>query len=425
MSALLARIARALSRRWGFGLLGVVVTFGVLGALAANGGPAAEDFSIPGTETQKVQDLLKAHNPNLAGVDSQVVFYAKSGTVSDPANKATIEATMAKIAKQPHVVAAPSPLAAGAQSISKDGRIASTTVQYDLKSTDITQDEGTAFIDAVKTGNSSTLQASARGQVAEIAAQQSGDAGELVGLLIAAILLWVLFRSAVAMLVTLFSAIIGVAFGETLLLAVSQSLGLPEFATFLAALLGLGAGIDYSLLIIGRFREQSAAGFSVRDAAAKASATTGAAVLTAGLIVVVAIAGLLAIGIPLIGKMGVGAGVGILGVVISALTVLPVLIGAFSRWMRPKKAVHVQASPGFTRWGEIVTAKPLVSIGAGVLVLVLLALPATHMRLGQPDDSNKPKDDTQRIAYDHLSQAFGAGSNGPFLFAVDVPKGDP
>jgi RND superfamily putative drug exporter len=93
------------------------------------------------------------------------------------------------------------------------------------------------------------------------------------------------------------------------------------------------------------------------------------------------------------------------------------------RWLRPKRPVR--PSPGFERWGERVTARPWLSIAAGVLVLLVFAAPVTQLRLGQPDDGNQPESRTQRVAYDRLSEAFGPGSNGPFLLAVDTPKGDP
>ena len=91
----------------------------------------------------------------------------------------------------------------------------------------------------------------------------------------------------------------------------------------------------------------------------------------------------------------------------------------------PKKAEHVQASPAFTRWGETVTRRPWASIAAGVTLLLVFAVPATQLRLGQPDDGNQLESRTQRVAYDQLSEAFGPGSNGPFLLAVDTPKGAP
>jgi putative drug exporter of the RND superfamily len=128
--------------------------------------------------------------------------------------------------------------------------------------------------------------------------------------------------------------------------------------------------------------------------------------------------------IPFIGKLGLAAALAFGAVVVSALTILPVMIGLFGRKLEPKKPEHVRPSETFGRWGEIVTAKPWVSIAGGVIVLLLFAAPVTQLRLGQPDDGNQPESKTQRVAYDRLSEAFGPGSNGPFLLAVDIPKGD-
>jgi RND superfamily putative drug exporter len=147
--------------------------------------------------------------------------------------------------------------------------------------------------------------------------------------------------------------------------------------------------------------------------------------VAAGLIVMVAIAGLLVIGVPYVGKMGLGAAIAIGAVVVSALTILPIMMGAFGRRLVPKKAAHVEASPAFSRWGGIVTSRPWVSIAAGVVVLLIFAFPVTKMRIGQPDDGNQPESRTQRVAYDQLTEAFGPGSNGPFLLAIDTPKGAP
>src|SRR6185436_10924318 len=247
--------------------------------------------------------------------------------------------------------------------------------------------------------------------------------GELIGVGVAIILLTLLFRSFAAMGATLIGALLGVMLGQILLAALAKPLGLPSFAAIIAVMLGLGAGIDYALLIIGRYREQVALGDSPRDASAKAAATSGASVVAAGVIVMVAIAGLLVIGIPFIGKLGIGAAIAVGAVVVSALTVLPIMMGAFQRWLKPRKPEHVRPSPAFGRWGELVTARPWLSIAAGVLVLLVFAAPVTQLRLGQPDDGNQPEGKSQRVAYDELSKAFGPGSNGPFLLSVDIPKG--
>jgi RND superfamily putative drug exporter len=129
------------------------------------------------------------------------------------------------------------------------------------------------------------------------------------------------------------------------------------------------------------------------------------------------------IGVPLIGKLGIGAAIGVGAVVLSAITILPIMIGALGRWLRPKKAAHVKHSAAFERWGEALTRRPWAAIAAGVAVLLIFAIPVLDMRLGLPDDGNQPESKTQRIAYDKLSEAFGPGSNGPFLLVAELPEG--
>ena len=161
------------------------------------------------------------------------------------------------------------------------------------------------------------------------------------------------------MVATLVGALLGVMVGQILLAALAQPLGLPQFATVIAVMLGLGAGIDYALLIIGRYREQAAAGDSPRDASAKSAATSGASVVAAGLIVMVAIAGLLVIGIPLIGKLGIAAAIGVGAVVVSALTILPIMMGALARWLKPEEGPSTsRRRAAFARWGDDRTARP-------------------------------------------------------------------
>src|SRR5918994_1593541 len=305
MSNLLARIARYLTEHWKRGLLGAVIVIVLLGAAAGAGGEAADDFNVPGTESQEAQDLDKA--------------------------------------------------------------------------------DGEALLEAADTAEKDGVEVSARGILIDLASEQEAPVGELIGVGVALILLTLLFRSLAAMAATLVGALIGVMVGQILLAALAKPLGLPSFAAVIAVMLGLGAGIDYALLIIGRYREQVAAGDSRRDASAKSAATSGASVVAAGLVVMLAIAGLLVIGIPFIGKLGLAAAIAVGAVVVSALTILPVMIGLFGRKLEPKKPEHVLPSESFGRWGEIVTAKPWLSIAGGVIVLLLFAAPVTQLRLGQPD----------------------------------------
>jgi RND superfamily putative drug exporter len=421
MFQLLARMARTLSAHWQRSLAAAVCVLVLLVLAAGAGGPALDDYAVPGAESQQAVDLFKAHSPAFGGADSTLVFTVDRGKVSDPAPRAAIEGALAKVGKLDGVALVASPFAPGGQ-VSEDGRLASVDVRYSTDPSKIDKEDGQALLEAGETAEPE-VQVEARGYLIDLASEQDAPVGELIGVLIAIVLLTLLFRSGAAMGATLIGALLGVMAGQLLLAALSAPLGLPTFAAVIAMMLGLGAGIDYSLLIIGRYREQRAAGDGVVDAAARTAATAGTTVVAAGLIVMVAIAGLLVIGVPYIGKMGIGAAIAVGAVVVSALTVLPIMMGAFGRRLVPKKPEHVQASPAFARWGEIVTGRPWASIAAGVALLLVFAFPVTQMRLGQPDDGNYPESRTQRVAYDQLTQAFGPGSNGPFLLAVDTPKG--
>jgi RND superfamily putative drug exporter len=422
MSDFLAALARSITGHWKRSLLVALLALAGLMALAATAPePPPDSFDVPGAESQAALDLFTDHVPALAGVDATVVYTVDQGKVTEPANRKAIESSLTELKALPDVISVDDPFSANAPRISRDGSIAATDVRYDLEFGDVTSETGKALEEAARTAEGSGVEVALRGIVIDASSQQEFPVGELIGIAIAIVLLSLLFRSKAAMAATLAGALFGVMVGQILLVILASPLGLPAFASTIAVMLGLGAGIDYALLILGRFREQSAIGDSVRDAAAKSAATAGSAVVAAGLIVMVAIAGLLVIGIPLVGKMGIGAAIGVAAVVISALTILPIMIGALSKHLRPKKAEHVRPSPGFEKWAGMVTGKPWLAIAAGVLVLLVFAFPMLDMRLGQPDDGNQAEDKTQRIAYDQLSAGFGPGSNGPFLIAVDLP----
>lgn len=430
MSELLARLVRMITGRWKRALVVAVLTLIGIGALTGTASdPPPDDFDIPGTESQKAYELFQAHTPALAGVDSTVVFSVDEGTLLDRKNRKAVENTIDQIKKLPDVMTVSDPFAELSGGIApagpRAGQIAYVDIRYDLDFGDVSKKQGEELEHAISSLDRAGVDVAMRGTVVDLAQEQEFPVGELIGVALAIVLLTLLFRSFAAMIATLVGALLGVMVGQMLLVMLAAPLGLPQFASVIAVMLGLGAGIDYSLLILGRFREQSAAGDSVRDAAAKSAATAGASVVAAGLIVMVAIAGLLVIGIPMIGKMGLGAAIAVAAVVVSALTFLPVMIGALQRWLKPKKLSHVLPSRAFEKWGRKVTARPWISIAVGVLILLVFAFPMTDMRLGTPDDGNQPEDKTQRIAYDLVSEGFGEGTNGPFLIAVDLPKGDP
>jgi len=421
MSRLLAVVARSLTRHWIRGLTGLILSFVVVGAvIGSQHGSAATDFAIPGTESQKAMDLLESRFPTAAGATSTVVFTVKDGTLQAAPRRAAIESAVSQITRLPHVTGAPDPFRGPAGStVSRDGRTAFTTVQYDRMSPDLEKADGEKLIDAAKTAERAGIDVQLRGETIDLASQSDAPVGELVGIAIAILLLTLLFRSAAATFATLFGALVGLAFSQLFLAAVAKPLGIPDFATQIAVMLGLGAGIDYALLILSRYREQVAVGDEPAEASAKANATSGVSVVAAGAIVMVAIAGLLAVGIPLVGKMGIGAAIAVAMVVVSSITVLPVLAGMLKRWLVPKDPAHVARSEAFSRWGRRITRRPLLAVVVGALALVLIGTPTLSMRLGQPDDGNQPTSMTQRQAYDDLKEGFGPGFNGPLLLAIE------
>ena len=423
MSNRLGSLAAWSAQHWKRSLLIVaVVLVGVGLAAGAAGGSFADDFKTPGTESQTAVDLLKKRFPAASGDTANVVFAAKSGTLSTPEQRAAIERTVKEIRAQPHVTGAPSPFGEGSRQVSENGRIAFVPVQYDDTAPALGTKPGERLQQASQVGTRAGLEVSRNGPVVDQAEQPTAPVGELIGVAVAMLVLTLVFRSVAAMALTLISALIALAGGVLLLQFASAFADFPSFAPTLGVMLGLGAGIDYALLIVGRYREQLASGDSVAHSARVANATAGTSVVAAGVIVVVAIAGLLATGIPFVGQMGIGSAIIIAVVAVGAVTVLPTLMGAFARRLRPKRPEDVEPSRRFARWAGMITRRPVLATVLGGLVLVLLATPFASLRLGQPDDGNDRSGSTTRIAYDRLAEGFGPGFNGPLVLAATTPE---
>ena len=423
MANSLGLLAAWAANHWKRSLAIVAVVLVALGiAASAGGGSFSDDFRTPGTESQSAMDVLDERFPAASGDTANVVFAVDSGTLREPERRAAIERTVEEIRAQPHVTGAPSPFGKESGQLSENGRIAYVPVQYDGTASALGAAPGGRLEEASKLGDSAGLEVSRNGAIVDQAEQTTAPIGELIGVAVAIIVLTLVFGSVAAMALTLISALIALAGGLLLLQFASAFTDFPSFAPTLGIMLGLGAGIDYALLIVGRYREQLASGNSVRHSARVANATAGTSVVAAGAIVVVAITGLLATGIPFVGKMGLGSAIIIAMVAVGAVTVLPTLMGVFARRLRPKRPRDVEPSQRFARWAGVITRRPLAAASLGALVLVLLALPLASLRLGQPDDGNDSAGSTTRVAYDRLAEGFGPGFNGPLVLAATTPS---
>jgi hypothetical protein len=263
----------------------------------------------------------------------------------------------------------------------------------------------------------------------QVAQASSTSSTEVIGIAIAFVVLLIGFGSLLAAAIPLIAAIVGVGVTELALTALTAVVSESSTTSILAIMIGLAVGIDYSLLIMNRYRQGLAGGLAAQAAAARAAATSGAAVCFAGLTVLIALAALAVVNIPFLTTMGLAAAGAVVIAVAVSVTLVPALLGlAGTRLVttrRARRQLAAAAAPGFRplsrRYVSAVTRAPLAVVAAGVIVLLLAAYPATHIRLGLPDAGSQPAGQTTRQAYDLISEGFGPGANGPLLVVANAP----
>src|SRR4051794_10868850 len=283
----------------------ILLLVGVLVAAGAVGSDFRNVFSLPGTETQQVQDLLEKRFPARAGESGQVVFHVDQGSLK--ARKARIDRAVAAIAKAPDVGAVTSPLSPRGGGVAKDGRTGFGTVSFTKTIDHLTKERVQKVVDAGATARGDGLQVEFGGQPFELTTQQESNTTELIGVLAAAVVLFLTFGSLVAMGLPLFSAILSLGTGIGLITLLTSVMDVADFAPQLASMIGLGVGIDYALFILTRYREELAAGHTYAGAAERAMTTAGRAVLFAGITVVIALMGMLLLGISFLYGVAIAA----------------------------------------------------------------------------------------------------------------------
>ena len=306
--------------------------------------------------------------------------------------------------------------------MSEDGRTAYTTVSYDQTATDLDASAREKLEEATAGLPKSGIRVAMSGEPIDGAATGGFPIGELVGLGIAVLLLIAVLRSLRAAGNALFAALAGVALGFGALLWAASATDVPGLAPTLAGMLGLGAGIDYALLLSARQQEELRRGRTPVEAAKIANATAGHSAITAAGIVLVSISGLLVTGIPFVGKAGVAAGLVVLACAVMCVVLLPARFGRSGTRMLPRRDRKERTERPAAVKAPWATKRPIFALLAAGLVTLALAAPAANLELGQPDDRNLTTDTTQRQAYDQLAEGFGAGVNGPLVVAVSLPN---
>ena len=417
--------------------LGIVAGLVVL--VGTVGGELRDEFDIPGSDTQRATDLIESEFASEQGAVLNVVFAAPEGERLDtPARQAAIEQALARLTSpefeptddRAGLVSVGDPFSE--QTFSEDGRIAYAEAQFDQAIVPEDRDAVVAVQDAVREAVEPAGVTVEYNGEAEFPPVEQGTQ-EALGLLAAILVLIVVFRTFVAMLIPIALAITAVATAFLLLFVLAGFTDINTVTPLLVSMIGLGVGIDYSLFIVTRFRQLLHEGLSPRDAAAEAGASSGRAVIFAGLTVAISVTGLAFIGLDFVTKLGIGSALGVLTTVLIAnsllLAVLALLGHRIDRLKVPflRRVDDSEAARERTlvaRWGRFVTTHARVVFPVVLLMVLGLASTALLMRLGAADQGTQPTDQTSRRAYDLLAEGFGPGFNGPIPIVVDV-NGDP
>jgi RND superfamily putative drug exporter len=453
------RLARLCNRhRWRTFLAWLAALIAIQAIAGAVGVKEISSFRLPGTESQRAYDLLAAHFPAAKGDTDQIVYRARTGKLTDGGSRFRIEGSLKQLRANGDVASVSSPFAQGGR-LTKDGRIGVATLNYKESTNDIDPDDLEKIQDIAFGARSEAVQVEHGGPGAEVVRFNQGqDPSEAIGIFAAAIILLFTFGSLVAAGLPLIATLLALGTSLGVITLISHLVDTPDFATQLASLIGLGVGIDYSLFVVTRYRAEVRAGLDRDLAIEKAIDTAGRTVMFAAITVVIALLGLLLLGLSFMHGVAIGAAAAVLAVMFSALTIIPALIGGSGRFMDgvlleydrrggfrfwgTKRRLHIPGQDfrarravkreqrraegaGWERWSRSVQRHPWPAALVSIAVLLALTVPALNMRLGSSDAGVDPEGTTPRKAYDLIAEGFGAGTNGSFLLVTDLgSKGD-
>ncbi|MEU5028464.1 MMPL family transporter [Streptomyces milbemycinicus] len=414
---------------WVGALFGTAVASGVAGSAYAN------VFGFPGTESSRAMERMEKAFPQRAGDTDSVVWEVDQGkSVKDPAVRERMSAALADIGKLPEVGTVVSPYEPeGARQISENGRIAYAEVTFTKQAFELRKENIQKVVDRAEEARTAGLRVELGGQAIEQTQEPPAGLSEAVGIVAAAVVLFLAFGSLFAMLLPLLNAVFAVGTGLSALVLLSHVVDLPDVAPLMGSLIGLGVGIDYALFIVTRHRKGLRAGLDPAESATRALDTSGRAVLFAGGTVCIALLAMFSLDLSFLNGVAIGATLTTLLSVAAAVTLLPAMFGFLGHRVLSRRERRALAEEGpregerpggrAVRWASFVERRPKALAAVALVVMAVLAIPTLSLRLGTNDQGNQPESQTTRKAYDLLAEGFGPGFNGPLLMVADVSGG--
>ncbi|MGV8084525.1 MAG: MMPL family transporter [Coriobacteriia bacterium] len=430
MSAFLYRVGKFCYRRRKLVLASTLILLALAAAGALLLGKGVQNnFRITGTESQQGIDALARTFPQVSGSMARVIVVAPDGQrVDDAATKDAIQSFIGKVEKFDNVASVASPFDSMIEgAINDDGTAAIVTIQYGsgVSLSDARSELEKAADDLRSTiGDGATV--SAGGDIFTEIPTLTGI--EIIGVILAFVILFLMFRSGIAAMIPLVTAVIGVGIASGLIYTATAVIDVPSVTPLLSIMIGLAVGIDYALFILSRHVDQLHAGMEIEDSAASAIATAGSAVVFAGVTVAIALLGLFVAGIPFLTIMGIGGAIGVVVAVLVALVLVPALLGFVGERVLPRSRSGSRRSAevsvprrGFYRgWVRATTSRPIVTIALITIVLVIIAIPAKDLHLTLPNNGVSSAGSGARITYDLIDEHFGPGYNGPLIVTANI-----
>jgi RND superfamily putative drug exporter len=434
VATLLYRLGRFSFRHpWRILAVWLILMIGILGGGLALGGKTNDSFAIPGTESQNAIDRLEAVFPSAAGAAAQIVVEVPKGaSIENQPYRGAIAELVAKAAKVPGVDSASSPFGKYASdAVSSNKTAAIIAVQFKDQQENVTPASLTDLTKLAPIAKDAGMTIGFGGSVFQDNSVSISPT-EGLGILFAGIVLFVAFGSLLAAGMPLLTALVGIGVTMGGVLASAKFIVIGSSTPLLALMIGLAVGIDYGLFILSRHRNQLAQGMTPEESAATSVATAGSAVVFAGGTVIIALLGLLVVGIPFLSAMGVAAAAGVLVAILASTTLLPALLGFAKGRLIPKPGsrAFARANPDESskrksmgeRWVTGVMKKPVIAVVGVIGLLGVLAIPAFSLQLALPDGSSQPTGSVTRTSYDMIEKGFGPGRNGPLIVLVDITQ---